>query len=240
MKNRQIKYAAEIHNVKEMTLVCTADKNVWSSYLKRFGLIPLGYNGSAKILLIASEMKYMKVQFREVAISIFARKIDDESGAESTFLLHAYNSNKFFAWSERKFFSTPYYHADISFDSREYSGTEVMQDNTPLISVKNTINSRVPKFEGNEQWDGMVYLPFNYNKRKQKYKWFYATLLGDTVKYDYSNEEDLLIVNSSGSNEILKLLNKSDCTGYEWVIRKSAFHAKSKTYSSTLPKLTNA
>lgn len=231
MKNKQIRNAAEIHNVKEMTLVCTAGIAVWQDYLKTFGIVPVEYNGMAKILISVTEMKFLKIRFREFVISVFVTGKDPES--EAAFLLLAYNSNKFFSWSERKFFSTPYHHGRISFDHQNYSGAEVITSSNNIISINNSINnSRLPKFEGDDKWEGRVYLPYNYIKKENRYKWFYAGVSGDTKKYVYSKTEDELVLNNTAPDKVFECLNKSNIAGYEWIIRDNAFHSKSKTYTS--------
>lgn len=229
MENKY-KNAAEINNVKEMSLFCTADIIPWSGYLKTFGMAPVEINGKAKILFVASEMEFMKIRFREFAISIFVNSFSEN---EAAFLLHAYNSNKFFAWSERKFFSTPYFHAQILFDPESNSGADICTKKNQVISINNSINknSRVPKFEGFDRWEGKVYLPCDYQKNKSRNKWFYAGVSGETKKYDYSGAEDSIILNND-SNEAFRCLQKSNVTGYEWIIRENAFHSKSKTYIS--------
>lgn len=232
MKKEHIKNAAEINNVKEITLACKADINVWRDYLEIFGLVPMEFNGAAKIHISVTEMKFMKIRFREFVISVFVTGIHRNSGSEASFLLLAFNSNKFFAWSERNFFSTPYYHGWITFDNQNYSDAGVNAKSGNIISIsKSKINSRLPRFEGDDKWEGVVYLPNNLRKEKN-INWFYAAISGGTKKYDYSGKEDSLVLNNTGFDQVFHYLKKSNIAGSEWIIRNNAFHSKSKTYTS--------
>lgn len=233
MKSEKIKSIAEINNVKELMLICNADLFIWSDYLKKFNHAPLEFNGKARLLLSISELKYMKIRFKEFIISIFIDDNNMETNTQAFFLLSAYNSNIFFSWSERTFFSTPYHSGQISFDSQKFSKASVTANKNKAIVITNSMNDfRKPKSEGYDKWEGRVYLPGN-NRTKGKFnKWFYAGIEGDSKKYDYFHNEDSITFKNTESDEIFNCLSDSNISGYEWITRNKAFHTKSGTFSS--------
>lgn len=232
MNPGKIKKAAEIHNVCEMTLLSTADLTVWRDYLSAYSLVPADYNGRSVVLMICSEMEYMKKSFREFSVSVLVEAIKHHSGSEGAFLLYALKTNRLFAWSERVFFSTPYYFGRISFDSARLSRADIFYGNDHLFTICNSISSsRLPEFENEDKWKGPIYLPFRNGQNQSRNKWFYSKLSGYTRKYSFSAAEDSVILNNSSSNEAIQLMVKSGLKGHQWIIRKRAVHFKSRTYS---------
>lgn len=113
-------------------------------------------------LLIAAEAKFMGVRFRELSLS----ELLDENEAR---LIQAYNSRRFFAFSERTFFRTPYAHANVLVGPRSMHVDGVlhaeMHGERAALSV------------AHEEWQPTIHLP---NGRK-----FYARLSGETRRYPF-------------------------------------------------------
>ena len=109
--NPTIKWAARLSHVREISLRGGADLSYWKDRLDRERLVPLERDGRAEILIISADAKFRGVRFREVSFSVAVAPPEPSPGIETVFLLGAFNSNRFFAWCERTFFSTPGQHA---------------------------------------------------------------------------------------------------------------------------------
>ena len=103
-----LKYAAFVEHVKEVTLYGTADLDFWTKQSASEGLRPSINNGQAEVLIGATDLKWRGFRFREFTLSIGTqpdRATDPRSGF---YLPQAFNSSRLFAFSERALFKTPY------------------------------------------------------------------------------------------------------------------------------------
>src|SRR5882724_8912356 len=94
--NKPVKYAAELHHVREVTLTGSANIAFWAERLKREGLSVVEQEGKARIMIIAAEGKYMGVRFREFSVSVLASRDDGGERQAAAYLVQAFNSNRFF------------------------------------------------------------------------------------------------------------------------------------------------
>jgi hypothetical protein len=111
------KYIAVLPHVREIALVGTADLAFWKDRLAEVDLFPLDFRGQARVPISAIESRFLGVRFREISITVFARRDDGDGGQEGLFLALAFNSSRFFAAIERAVFSTPYRHGRIRVDT---------------------------------------------------------------------------------------------------------------------------
>ena len=125
---KPIKYAAQLSHVREVSVVGAADLGFWKRRLQRESLSPIEHEGRARVMVIAAEARYMGLKFREVSISVQAFANAGGIKQEGAYLLQAFNSSKLFALFERKFFSTPYQHADVEMAAGVPSRIEVLDD----------------------------------------------------------------------------------------------------------------
>ncbi len=121
------KYSVEISPVREVTLVGAANLAFWIERLRTEKLRPADHDGQAQIYISAVASRFKGIPFREVSISICAYSDSIDTTVEGIFLAHAFNSVRFFAWCERRFFSTPYYHAAIAVDPGPPASFEMTQ-----------------------------------------------------------------------------------------------------------------
>src|SRR5205809_54806 len=110
MNAKTIKWAARLKGVREVSLLGTANLAYWKSRLPAEGLVPAEQDGRAKVLVIAAAALFKGISFAEVSFSIVLAT-GRNSDPSDAYLVHAYNSRRFFALCERVFFATPYYHA---------------------------------------------------------------------------------------------------------------------------------
>src|SRR5215218_5136234 len=116
-----IKYVAQLAHVREVSLLGTADLAYWTERLRSERLTPDECEGNAQVLVIAADARFKGMRFREVSFSILVHRpgaaaavTGDAAAGDAGFLAHAFNSSRFFAFCERAFFSTPYYHGRIA------------------------------------------------------------------------------------------------------------------------------
>src|SRR5262245_55741199 len=65
-----VKYVADIAGVREVSLRGSAELGFWQDRLRAPGLTPANLDGAAEILIVAAEMKYAGIRFRELSISV--------------------------------------------------------------------------------------------------------------------------------------------------------------------------
>ncbi len=194
--------AAALRGVHEITLVGEATPAPWAEIAGGEGLsLPAG---PARLMLVAAEGRFKGLRFREVSLSLLL----DPGNA---LLLQAFNSNAFFAWVERTFFSTPYARRRIAVGE----GT-VHVDGLIDLSRSGKAGPAAP-----ESWTGWVHLP---GRRKR----FHAALSGPTSRVPFRTG-DRCGITRDPRFPALGLLLDSGFTPVEWVLRPDAEHVKSRT-----------
>jgi hypothetical protein len=209
---RSIRYVASLEHVREVSLTGSADLRFWTDRMRSAAVAPLAREGCAEVMIVGASARFRGVPFTELSLTITV-------GEGAAFLVQAFNSVMFFAWSERVFFSTPYVHAEV----------EVMAGDHPSFAVRigggGKLEARmapIPERETvtAEEWKGQVFLP-------DREKMFHAVLAGDTRRRAFDISDTLSI---SGDSPIMRALVESDFVPREWMVRSDARHRKSKTY----------
>jgi hypothetical protein len=59
--------------VREVSLLGSADLTFWKDQLLNEGLVPAEKDGKSQLLVVAAEMKFMGVRFRELSFSVLLR-----------------------------------------------------------------------------------------------------------------------------------------------------------------------
>src|SRR5690348_9916827 len=107
--NTSVKWAAQVAHVREVSLLGTADLAFWKDRLLKEDLQPAESDGQAQLLIIAANLKYMGIRFRELSFSVLVSRLEAGVQQDAAYLVRAFNSSRPFAFCERVFFSTPYY-----------------------------------------------------------------------------------------------------------------------------------
>lgn len=223
---RNAKFVAKVGNVRELRLIGNADHDFWN---RRFADKPYQAfaddAGHAEITIGATELVWKGFQFNELTISLSVAAKDNSQRKIGYLLLHAFNSNRFFAFCERAFFSTPYHFGKVS-----------LRETTPCVMDARSKNGNVLKAEmsretrfvteEDESWEGAVLLP---NAPGEKY--FIAKLSGKSKVCPFVGT-DRIELQSDAEHIVFGLLINSSFAGKEWRARNRAFHAKSKTYGA--------
>ncbi len=221
--NTSIQYAANLYNVREVTLHGTADLSFWQAVLEKEGLLPYHEADEAVLLLSAIDAKWRGFKFKEFVIAVGVCNTEDGTSLDGYYLPRAFNSSKLLAFSERAFFKTPYFHGNIRLQNGIPAFIKLQDKTEVLLHAKMSIPDTSPMVEDLE-WRGPIFLP---NKRGK----FFAILAGEAEMYPFSSEVDTFDIKPSTDHEIFKQLIESNFTGSVWVLRNKARHAKSKTYS---------
>ena len=225
---RDIKRAACLENVVDVTLVGTSSFDYWIEQLRPEGLHPVETDGHARILIIAAEGRFFGQTFQELSISVLARPFESPDSSQGALLLGAFNSNRFFAFCERTFFGAPYRYAAVSVSSRKPIGFSVGVPNRDRIHAALSSKIKLPDRQL-DSWRGTVYLPGSGPKRAGT-KAFWASIEGATNIRPYGDNDEFEFETSDQSS-VLHHLKRSKFKPLEWRIRPSATHEKSKTYA---------
>ena len=219
MQTREtVEWAAQLSNVREVTLSGSADLAYWRRRLKAEGLRPAELEGRARFLLIGSEAKFAGLGFRELSFSIL---LSDEGSA---FLLQGFNSSRLFAFSERTFFSTPYLHGQIGVSTRPSPSLTLSRSGTELLRAEMGGGSLVRS--GIDGWEGRVLL----RSAQGEARCFFARIHGATERRPFGEGDSFLLGRHPGL-PLFGELADSGFTPAEWLVRHDAVHRKSKTYA---------
>ena len=220
--NTSIQYAADLYNVKEVTLHGTADLSFWEAVLRKESLFPYHEADKAILLLSAIDAKWRGFKFREFVIGVGICLNESGTSLDGYYLPHAFNSSKLLAFSERVFFQTPYFQGDIRLENRLPASIKLQHGAEVLFHAEMSIPDISPVIEYLE-WEGPIFLPNNRGK-------FFAVLAGEAKIYPFSPEKDRLELKPSAHHRIFQQLIESNFVGSVWSLRSNSRHAKSKTY----------
>ncbi|MCU0464689.1 MAG: hypothetical protein MUF38_08980 [Anaerolineae bacterium] len=215
-KSTSPEYTTTIEPVFEVTLTGTTDSSAWEQILASEAPHISLDAATTEVVLSATRAKFMGMAFQEFSISLLL-------DTQRAFLLYAFNSNPFFAYAERRFFRTPYYHAKITVESRrahvvagDGSSFEVaLPQDTPVsepIMERQTLK---------------IELPQSLRKRANTSHYFHALLEGETRHYTTSSIE--MVCFEGTMLPALAALSRSNFQPHDWIVRTSARHGKSKT-----------
>jgi hypothetical protein len=231
MLNRPVKWAAELSDVEEASVVGVADLAYWKDYLRQADLISAEREAKAQVMIVAAAARFAGIRFRELSFSVFTAQ---PGHRQSAYLVQAVNSCRLFAFSERTFFSTPYRHADVRLSSALPAFIELTHKELVLFRVQmqagQSAASREPLVCGEDRWEGAVFLPDRHKQGARRQRKFFARVKGYTKRYPFLCDRDSLKIEPSPDMPALQALVDSHFAPTEWVLRRRAIHAKSKTY----------
>jgi hypothetical protein len=237
--NTSVKWAAELAHVREVSLLGTADLAFWKDRLRNEELLPAESSGQAQLLIIAADSKYLGVRFRELSFSVLVSRPEQGPPQDAAYLLRAFNSCRLFAFCERVFFSTPYYHGDVRVSASLRASMHLVKQGEVVFAAEMGAASsglgREPSRCGEDRWEGPVFLPESRRRKDGQGKLFIARLRGYTRRYPFLPGADSVAIKSTPGSEVLQALGDSHFLAREWIVREDAIHAKSKTYKRDYP-----
>jgi hypothetical protein len=238
MNDKNIKWAAKLSGVRELTIQGTANLDYWSQQLAQTGLRPQELNGNAQILIISAAARFMGLHFSEMSISVVTANPQPNSNDESVYLVHAFNSRRFFAFCERALFHTPYQFGSVDVTTTsapslvltvagKYLFHAAMNGKNSHAPIREPINSKP------DGWEGIVHLP-SARAGKRKPRHFFARLGGHTNVYAFDTNDDTCMIERDEHFPVFAALIESQFSPTQWIVRAAASHAKSKTYTSDI------
>jgi hypothetical protein len=233
--NTSVKWAAELAHVQEVSLLGTADLAFWKERLLKEQLLPAESDGQAQLLIIAADLKYMGVRFRELSVSVMVSRPKNGTWQEAAYLVRAFNSCRLFAFCERVFFSTPYYPGDVRVSASLPASMHLVKQGEAVFAAEMVADAcrlaREPSRCGEDSWEGPVFLPEGRRRKGRQGKLFVARLRGHTRRYPFLPGSDSVGIRPSPDSEVFQALGASHFLAKEWIVRADATHAKSKTYN---------
>jgi hypothetical protein len=233
--NTPVKWVADLSQVREVSLLGTADLDFWKDRLLKEDLAPAENNGKAQLLIVAADMRFMGVRFQEVSVSVLVSGPKNDARRDACFLVHAFNSRRLAAFCERVFFSTPYSYGKIQLSPAVPCSIQLIRDGhvalRAAMHIDSSSPSREPSFRGEAGWDGPIFLPGRRQEKDGQGKLFFGKLTGHTLRYPFQPTNDVLTIWPSQGSDVLGALIDSHFAPQEWLVREAARHAKSKTYN---------
>jgi len=230
------KYDVQVAPVCEVSLKGSADLEFWRQRLAPEGLFPTVENGRAKFLICAAEAKFMGLTFRELSISVAVCRREGGADWDGAFLVHAFNSIRFFAFIERTLFGTPYRHAGVRVDVGLPAVAEVTCGGQTLLRLEMSCDdaavTRQPNRDEVDGFEGPIFLPGAPLGKPLQGRLFFGRLHGQTQVYPFL-PTDRVLLSPTADCPVLQWLVDSNFRGEEWSIRRDATHGKSKTTRRT-------
>jgi hypothetical protein len=152
---------------------------------------------------------------------------------DAAYMVHAFNSRRFFALVERVLYSTPYYHGRIAVTIAPPSVEVCADDRGTYRAVLRTGAGKSPpepSRRATECWNGPVFLSGRGRRQGTASHVFFANLQGHTRVFPYMPSRDHVEITSESAGSVFQMLVDSGFEGREWIVREGAMHAKSRTY----------
>lgn len=236
MTDAEIKWAARVAHVREVSLFGTADLAYWAGRLRREDLVPDDRDGRAQVMIVAAALRWMGIRFRELSVSVLVRTGAGEAERKGACLLQAWSSSRFFAACERTFFSTPYSFGDVRVSDSGPASIQLGQGGEIAFAAEMHgdgamgCGRREPSRAAEGGWSGPVFLPGNAAAASDRRKLFFAEVAGLTETHAFNPGNDALTIRPPPHCDALAALVESHFVATEWALRPDATHAKSKTY----------
>lgn len=234
--SKPVRWAAELAQVREVSLLGTADLEFWKEKLLQEDLLPSEREGRAQLMIVAADAKFMGFRFCELSFSVEVRQ-QQRDRSDGAYLLRAFNSNWFFAFCERVFFATPYNYGDVRVSVSLPASIHLVHQRKDAFQAELRADPsglrREPSRCGEESWEGPIFLPkrlHEQQKQGSQGNWFLARIRGHTLTYPFIAGQDSITLRPGPDSEFLQDLLDSHFVPNEWAIREAATHAKSKTY----------
>jgi hypothetical protein len=90
--NRPVKWAAELVDVEETSILGVADLGYWKEPLRQADQAPAERDGKAQILIVAGAARFAGIGFRELSFSVLVSQPGQLTSQESGYLIQAIHS----------------------------------------------------------------------------------------------------------------------------------------------------
>ncbi len=227
MEPQPVKYIAQLKEVRELALLGAAELSWWRDHLAAEELEPVEVDGQAQVLVTGLDSKWMGIGFRDLSVAVAARC---QSGlvAAGFFLARAFNASRFFAGFERWWFHLPYSRRAVRVELGTTASMRLGRE--PDVDLLAELGPREPSGEPAQAqemgYTGPLFLP----KGRTKRRWLMVRIHGRTSTFDFDANRDRFEIGSECADPIFAGLRASKFCGIQWHVRRSATHARSKTF----------
>lgn len=219
------RWVADLAGVREVGLSGSADLGFWRARLAVEGLEPEPVGAAAMLVLVAADMAFMGMAFREFTVAVKVRSPRPDLG-EAVFLEQAFNSRRSFAWCERHLFHAPYGHACIELDVGRPSHMQLATAAGSRLRAAQGPGALGESVE--EGWEGLVLLPHKPRGTLRDPWCFRGALSGAGLRAPF-RVEDRFELDPSPADPVMGALADSGFEPLEWRVRTTARHRKSAT-----------
>jgi hypothetical protein len=224
-----VPYITTISQVREVTLLGSADLTFWQDHLAHEGLAPTPANGRAQLIVSAPDLRWSGMRFHELSLGVIVGQPPAGTPPAGLYLAYAANSSRLLAFLERRLFHTPYEYQAVCVDATHPASISLTT--RAGVSVRAAMAaSATPLWSRDDTWEGSIFLP-TPPVRRARCRWFRARLGGLTLAYAFNPAADTLTLNPAGGAGVPQLLIDSQFTPEEWRLRAHATHARSRTYA---------
>ena len=220
-----IRWAATIRGGRELTLVGRADLRDWTDHLRPEGYTPFDAGGYAEVTIGATDLQWLGVQFTELVVSITVCDPQNPPSRLGYYLVQGWNSIRFFAYSERRFFSAPYQHGKTIVNTVPPAGMTLRVGGKERFRAELRTEAAGTEII-DEEWIGPIFLPGTRNRTGH---FFMATLAGPVEHFDFDRGSDTVSIPSPTEIPVFGMLQSSAFQGVAWRLRTKALHRKSGT-----------
>jgi hypothetical protein len=225
-------YVAELKNVREVSLLGSADLKYWKDQLSGDGTAVDAVDGNAQIIVIGVEARYLGIKFREISLSVVVRPVGNGISQLAVLLMKAFNSSRLLAFAERRLFGTPYSSGEIEVGGREQPFLRLELAGQVALETRMSLETRDRLNTKGEDggWEGAVLLRRTPRDRANQRRMFFARLKGPTQTCPFDSSRDSFHVDPVAGGDVFRWLSESGFSATEWTVRENAAHARSKTY----------
>ncbi|MFQ5411236.1 MAG: hypothetical protein ACE5EC_03025, partial [Phycisphaerae bacterium] len=220
-----IKYIAQLNNVRELALYGTADLSWWQDHLAGEELEPVEVDGRAQVAVTGLDTKWMGIPFRDLSVAVAAR-LRSGSAEPGFFLARAFNTSRFIAGVERRWFHLPYrFRSDLQVEIGTSSLLHL--GHSPTVDLSFELGSREPSGQPPQEmgFTGPLFLPKGRDATRRR--WFGVRIVGLTTTYDFDDGRDRFEIAPACADPILAGLRESQFKPIQWHHRPGATHARS-------------
>ena len=213
-----MKYVATVSGVREVVLEGRADLAYWSAHLQPLGLQPRAIDGHAELMIAAFEGRWMGLRFAEFIVAAAL--------ADGYFLARAYNSNRFFAFVERKRFKTPYLPAAVDLVADAPVSLQVDAGAGHRLAARMG-TAREPVEAHEESQEGPIHIPAGRGLH------YFAKVTGARTCHPFDAMQDVFEVDAAADAQGLGHVAASAFEPTRWRMGTASTHARSKTFRAT-------
>ena len=225
-KPRSFRYVGTLRGIRELGLVGDADLGLWRERMSGSGAAPIDVDGRAQVLVTGLASSWMGLAYREIAIAVSARQGEDREGY---YFERAFNASRFFTFFEQRWFHTPYVlRPDVHIEGGTPGApfrASLGEPGRPGFVAE--LAPRDPSRVEDVALEAPLLLPADGGGAG---RWFHVKLEGRTESFDFDATRDRFVVGEPAPHPSLEALRTTGFEPREWQVRRSALHARTKTF----------